>query len=604
MLTRALSRFTCAVLVLLSPGLAPYEALAARGQGRTSGSSCARFTPVPTQTLLIKGPAIGVNLLPAGIKVALPEVEGAVETPAASVPPARSEMLPSDLTAGPQTLRAASASAAAVLEAAGDIARAEPGRAFSSGHDLQNALTGVRLLRYSNGAYEPAGDFFGAFPAGGDAPGLVQGRAAGDESIRPAVEANYRGPSDPAGAGGGNQNERGGSRDAGRGGYPASLLSWPARLAGSAAGLLSAYFIGLPLFAYRPLLGGAYVAAAGLLGLMPLMPRGRFPGLLRGLPALALLTAGLAATGSGVSLLYGPLAFFCALGLSSAVSRKETGARYALTVAAALAVVAGLGMDLAGEFWWSEPITRQDLTLGNAVALAGLALSPVLLYRQAAAAWKGVLAGLSGVLYDIKAAAKVFFVLADAKRLEFGANVSAWFAFWSGRSLAHWSWLWAPGAVVLAAGLAYAALTAAVGLFLGALHFLPLALWGFAHAASPASRWTRFWAGFARSLMTTQSSSDSWFRWFVAPLKPWLDARAAAGPAPRAFAALVPFALAQLLWLATVALSTTVWVGVAAWLGAPRHVAGLLALPAIFYLGKAFMDGARNAWGPKAFLKK
>ncbi len=380
---------------------------------------------------------------------------------------------------------AAAKDVAAILGKAGALEKSAPSAASQAGRDVEAALTGFAPALETAAELLPAASEMGDFekrhlarPAGQEIG--ESAAASSDGNVPPTPPALSPAPKDNG-------------------------PFWP-RLLSAGLALAPAIFLGLPLLAAQAyVIGGLVVFTSAALAVMPFLNAGSAK-TLRAAPGLGLSALGLAALGISASLTFG-------LGVAVAPAMMWVGA---------LALVGGWGLARYGlgksEKRWGSYGSVETLGaffggLAGVVAVAlaastplgwigtgllwvGSALTALLWFHLPGWVGEGLGAALTGVWHAIHGLSRVLTaihrdtVLRD--RLE--KFSSKWWesSKWNGVWLAL---IWGP--LLIVEGIMYA-VSAAAGLFIGAVTAPVLALWGASQKLWPKSRLNVYFADAAR----------------------------------------------------------------------------------------------------------
>ena len=502
-LRRVLASAVCLSLIVACPGPGSYAA--AQTVARSMAAPAAGFGPAPV--LGVGGAALSLpSLIPSALGL-VPSL-GAPSAPAPfALTPAAAKALvtPAPLSGAAATasvipnaasvqalkpvVSAAAKATASAIEQAGPIANAAPGSLSSLGQKLEDILTGAPALDASSDLSAPASGEWGSL-----AESRQLARPAGDgiaQAAAGSIDNSNIPPAPPSGPSGAPRSPKG--------------PFWP-RLLSAGLALAPAVFLGFPLLAASAYVVGGFVVATSLaLTAMPFLSESS-PKLLRAAPGLTLAALGIAGAGIALSLSFG-------LGIAVAPALIWTGA---------LAVVGGWGLTRyglgksEGRYGSYGSVETLSAFFGGLAALTGVALAastPLgwtasallwLSYPLAALLWfhlpgwvgKGLTAALEGVWLGGLGLSRVLTAIhRDTVLLDRLQNFSKrhWTSSkWNGVWLAV---MWTP--IMLTEAAMYA-LSAAGGLFVGAVTAPVNFLWGASAKLWPGSKANVYFAEAAR----------------------------------------------------------------------------------------------------------
>ncbi len=556
-MNRFLSLVLSSVLILLSPGFAPYQALAADIVEPGIARPISIETPVKSMGV---APIIDVRIQDVGT---IPSLEvsplsqqslsanalGATAQTAAAAQTTASGSLPS-LTASAETLparakaiRTLSADVNATLNNAGPIARSESGAAYETGNKLQSALSGERLFESPGSPTASAPENGSRVQAPMDASRAYLARPAGQEISDSAKALFSGGPNAPVPPGGGNNN--GGGGNGGSGGERIPLAPRILTSLVAAAPILLAW----PLIAGGSLLTGGLLAAASLgVAAMPWMGPATsktvrsIPGFFIAGLGLATLAVGIPAA-AGATITAGALASLGGWGMIRFARdpnkwKNQTSSELISTFFGSFAAVGGAALVLAHPAGLAFVGLRY---LAIPFAFPLLAQLP---------GWIGetVSSPLQGAYLTIRDNARVFGAIhRDTvwfKRLSAYTEAAVkkpWNVVWLGLVV------WLP---VLTIEAAWQTIGFAWGLALSAARAIPMALWGLSHGLSSDSKASRFFGAWAETMFAV--SKVRAFNRAETKLIPWANGQSKL----QSVAAAVGIRALQLLWIPASAVLT------------------------------------------------
>lgn len=554
MIRRALSSLLCSALILISPGLAPYQAFAANRAGGTVQG--AKTVVLPAQTINFTGtqrageagprawdktsvlPSLSLSPLSSSLPLTAPSSlplasPSALPLPSATQPAAQAA----------KSVAAKSAAVAETLGQVGEISRAPATDAFGAGHRIQDELFGSRSrLGGPLGAVSAQG-FAGALSAPGEGSTLYA-KPAGKDSIAAAAEEHFGGgPIEPPSDGG--DNNGGAPRGEGPENAPLAL-----RLASFGITLAPTATLAWAIVAAGAMLPGAAIALTGLFVASMAFMTDSTPKAIRAIPGvgIGLLGAGLLASLAFTAFtwpaaLMGAVAVLGGWGFVRFATEDKKG-RYSSTkeilstFVGALAAVSGVGLIL---------LAPGGLIAGGLTMVSGV-FSLALLAHLPGWVGEGIESAVRGIGMSFKDVYRVLTSIRHDTLIYARLKEYTWASIkvdsWSVLSLGLLVWL-----PIGAAELVQLALTGVAGLALGAARAPLMLFWGFAHKLGEKSWATRFFAGWARAQFSMQK--DATFNTLAKKLVPYADSEKPWVSWPAA----VVLRLLQLGWLvATVAM--------------------------------------------------
>ncbi|MBI3554525.1 MAG: hypothetical protein HY077_18680 [Elusimicrobia bacterium] len=495
---RTIAAFLSSALILLSPGLLPYQALAADFNAPAGGERISLrlpVSPVRTGTDLKVGELrtrteLRVETdLPAGAEIPtvapiLPEaarLDIAAGLAGMDVTSSRPQAKPGEALAvlnaaarGERTTAARIAAAAAGVTQIiqkGDVPHAEAGASKQTSDEVQDLLSGSRVVPVSGvEAVAPESEF-------GDAgSGVSFGKPAGWDSIRPDAERYQGSANTPVPPSRGSNDGGGSSSD---GGKKVPLVP---RIISAVTALVPAVLLGWPLLAGGSLVAGALVILASLsVAALPFMSDST-PKLVRSVPGILIGALGLrtlAALGGGFAwpvAVMGTLAALGGWGFVRFARKGGDGKAYRdanetiATFFGALAAVAGAGLVLAHPAGWIAAGLTWVSYAGSAVLLMQL---PSWVGAAIRAVFYGALKTVKDSIMVMTAISRDTSLFSRLKRYtEAAVEKDSWNALWLGLLV------WLP---VVAIEAARYALGAAVGLLQAAGRAPLNLLWGASH---------------------------------------------------------------------------------------------------------------------------